>query len=508
MSDVLVLVGPGLAADEALLGEIAEREFAALGVRGVITHVRDAADVRARTRPRQGTSPAPIPATTPAGAPGRENGSGHVRTPAAGDGGLARRRGARVQATVIIPGPEEDIRRLMGESLGLVVWLDIWRADGIVVGEGAAHIHGRGLGGLAWAIRHAVHRLRHPYHRISYGPHHEQWADLYLPAEARTGASQEEMSRRKASRERAVPIEAGASEGLVREGEIPSMRVVSPEGVQERVGSSAEAGREVVGALLEGGEVAVPASEGALAPLPVRVPVVVLVHGGYWRSVWAADLMDALGADLVERGFAVWNLEYRRPDLHGWEVATADVAAGLDALASAGAPLDLGRVAVVGHSAGGQLALRAAADGARVSLAVSLAGVLDLVEGDRRWLSSGAVAVALGTVASHMPDIAGGVPGNATSRERSVADGHEVARSVYGAASPMLRLPLGVRQLIVQGSGDDLDLLDFGRRYAKAAHDAGDDVKYLEMVGDHFSVITPDTPIWRATALSITEALR
>jgi hypothetical protein len=72
----------------------------------------------------------------------------------------------------------------------------------------------------------------------------------------------------------------------------------------------------------------------------------------------------------------------------------------------------------------------------------------------------------------------------------------------------MLRLPLGVRQLIVQGSGDDLDLLDFGRRYAKAAHDAGDNVRYLEMVGDHFAVITPDTPIWRATALSITDALR
>jgi acetyl esterase/lipase len=254
--------------------------------------------------------------------------------------------------------------------------------------------------------------------------------------------------------------------------------------------------REVVEPLLE---------EAAVTPLPVgavRVPVVVLVHGGYWRSVWAADLMDALCADLVERGFAVWNLEYRRPDLHGWEAATADVAAGLDALASVEAPLDLGRVAVVGHSAGGQLALRAAADGARVSLAVSLAGVLDLVEGDRRWLSSGAVAAALGTTAAHMPDIAGDIA------ERVAARSGGAARSVYDAASPMLRLPLGVRQLIVQGSGDDLDLLDFGRRYAKAAHDAGDNVRYLEMVGDHFAVITPDTPIWRATALSITDALR
>lgn len=476
MSDVLVLVGPGLAADEALLGEIAEREFAALGVRGVITHVRDAADVRARTRTRRGTSAEPDPVAALAGPPSqRENAGASLSAHAPVENGRGlERRGARARATVIIPGPEEDMRRLMGESLGLVVWLDIWRADGVVVGEGAAHVHGRGLGGLAWAIRHAVHRLRHPYQHISYGPHHEQWADLYLPAEARTGASREEVAR-----EREAPSEVTASGG------------VAPE-----VAASGRVAPEVVEPLLE---------EAAVTPLPVgavRVPVVVLVHGGYWRSVWAADLMDALCADLVERGFAVWNLEYRRPDLHGWEAATADVAAGLDALASVEAPLDLGRVAVAGHSAGGQLALRAAADGARVSLAVSLAGVLDLVEGDRRWLSSGAVAAALGMTAAHMPDIAGHVP------ERVAARSGGAARSVYDAASPMLRLPLGVRQLIVQGSGDDLDLLDFGRRYAKAAHDAGDNVRYLEMVGDHFAVITPDAPIWQATALSITDALR
>ncbi|MFD2350938.1 alpha/beta hydrolase [Nonomuraea ferruginea] len=82
-------------------------------------------------------------------------------------------------------------------------------------------------------------------------------------------------------------------------------------------------------------------------------PVVVLVHGGYWRSVWAADLMEALCADLTARGFAVWNLEYRRPDLHGWDATTADVAAGMEALTRLDAPLDLGRLAVAGHSAGG-----------------------------------------------------------------------------------------------------------------------------------------------------------
>jgi len=224
----------------------------------------------------------------------------------------------------------------------------------------------------------------------------------------------------------------------------------------------------------------------------VPVPVVALVHGGYWRSTWGADLMGALAADLLGRGLAVWNLEYRRPDLHGWDATTADVAMGLSVLAEVDAPLDLRRVAVAGHSAGGQLALRAAADGARVALAVSLAGVLDLIEGDRRWVGTGAVAAALGTAAAHMPAIAGqqGDP-----------------ESLYGAASPMLRVPLGVRQLIVQGSQDDPDLVDFGRRYAKAAHGAGDQVTYLEMPGDHFAAITPDAPLWRAAAQTIAEIL-
>ncbi|MEV0597448.1 alpha/beta hydrolase [Nonomuraea cavernae] len=373
MRDAVVVVGPGLVADPALLGEAAEREFAALGVRGTIVHARDAAEVRSCTA-------------------------------RAGDSGTA---------VVAVPGPTPQARELMGRAAGPVVWLDLVRADDTEVGEGAVHLHGRGVEGLAWAIRHAVHRLSHPRRRVPYGEHRDQWADLYLPA---------------------LPADPPAADSA---------------------GMAASAG----------------------------APVAALVHGGNWRSVWAADLMDALALDLVDRGFAVWNLEYRRPDPHGWQATTDDVAAGLNALADVDAPVDLDRVAVVGHSAGAQLALRAAADGARVSLAVSLAGILDLVEADRRWLGSGAVAAALGART------------DAGSR-------------LYGTASPLLRLPLKVRQLVVQGSGDELDLVDFGRRYARAAREAGDEVTYLEMSGDHFAVIDPRAPIWRTTALAITETLR
>ncbi|HEX4817286.1 MAG TPA: alpha/beta hydrolase fold domain-containing protein [Nonomuraea sp.] len=352
MDEVLVVAGPAVVADGGLIKEIAEREFAALGVRGSVVHACDAAQVAALLR----------------------------------------------AGTVVIPGRSAEVRELVGRPAD-VVWVDLDRADGVEAGEGATHLHGRGLAGVAWGIRHAVHRLRHPgRRRIRYGPHRDQWGELYLPADA-------------------------------------------------------------------------------------DAPVVALLHGGYWRSIWAADLMEALCADLVGRGLAAWNLEYRRPDLHGWEATGADVAAGLAALG------DRGPVAVVGHSAGAQLALGAAAGGARVwsavspavSLAVSLAGVLDLVEGDRRWLGSGAVAAALG------------------------APSADIQR--YAAASPLLQIPLGVRQLIVQGTGDDLDLVDFGRRYARAALEAGDEVTYLDLPGDHFDVITPASPIWQATAAAIAAAL-
>ncbi|NJP95319.1 alpha/beta hydrolase fold domain-containing protein [Nonomuraea sp. FMUSA5-5] len=425
MREVLVIVGPEVVADAELLGEIARREFAALGVAGRLVHARDAAHVRSLMRTED--------------------------------------------VVVVVPAPGPDARTLLRQppGTGVVVPVDIDRVPG------ARHIHGRGLAGLAWAIRHAVHRARHPQvRRIPYGPSPEQWGDLYLPP-------------------------------------------------------APEAGAAVAGA----GPAEVPGAAG----VPGGVPVVALVHGGYWRSVWAADLMEALCADLAARGFAAWNLEYRPPDLHGWAATRHDITAGLAALhaiapttpagptlaarraepghgpdapdpaeprngpdapdraepqPSSAAPgqavpqppaLDLDRIVVAGHSAGAQLALRAVADGARVALAVSLAGVLDLQQTDRRWLSHGAMAAAL---------------------SQGALDEGELL-----ASSPLLRLPLGVPQIVVQGRGDDVDLVDFSRRYVAAARQAGDEVTYLELPGDHQDVITPGTPIWQATAAAITRAV-
>lgn len=233
-----------------------------------------------------------------------------------------------------------------------------------------------------------------------------------------------------------------------------------------------------------------------------RQPVVVLLHGGFWRARWQLDLMDALAVDLAERGVASWNVEYRPPDRHGWAATVADIRTAVAHVSrlAVDQPVDPNRVALVGHSAGGQLAVQLAADlnelsavrsgnevddpfgGLRPRLVVQLAGLVDLVETDRRDIGNGAVPTALGGAAVDLPE-------------------------VYAAASPLLRVPVGVRQLVVIGRRDGADLREMSRRYVRAAVNAGDEVELIEDDGDHFTVIDPASRIWRRTAEAMAKVL-
>ena len=214
-------------------------------------------------------------------------------------------------------------------------------------------------------------------------------------------------------------------------------------------------------------------------------PCVVLIHGGFWRARWDRTVMTPLAMDLARRGLAAWNVEYRRvgQDGGGWPGTLLDVAAAVDALAAV-AEVDVGRVAVAGHSAGGHLALWVAgrsrlpadAPGARPvvvpTLAVAQGGVSDLAAGYRERLGGGAVEALLG-----------GSPDDVPAR--------------YAVASPAALLPLGVAQLIVHGSRDDDVPPSQSRAYAAAARAAGDDVELLEPDADHFDLIDPGDPAWR-----------
>jgi acetyl esterase/lipase len=213
--------------------------------------------------------------------------------------------------------------------------------------------------------------------------------------------------------------------------------------------------------------------------------VAVVVHGGYWRARFGRSLMTELCLDLAARGWAAWNLEYRRVGAGGgWPETLVDVAAGVDALADLDVPLDLERVAAIGHSAGGQLAAWAAArprlpadaPGARprvrVGALVSQAGVLDLRLASELTPSDEPTRALLGD-------------------PRANSD-------AYAVASPRELLPLGVPQLLLHGDRDDTVSMRIAESYAERAWETGDECELVVLPGTgHFEHIDPRSQAWR-----------
>lgn len=213
---------------------------------------------------------------------------------------------------------------------------------------------------------------------------------------------------------------------------------------------------------------------------PARA-VVCLLHGGFWRMPYDRMEMAPLAAALAEDGFAVWNMEYRRlGGGGGWPETFLDIAAGIDHLAELDLPLD--KVVVAGHSAGGHLALWSArregfpgvpAPRVRLHGVAGLAPVADLAAAHDLALGRSAVAEFLGA---------------------SPADG--AAR--YDLASPLRRLPLGVKQLIVHGARDEALPAELSRAYAERARLAGDDVTYAEPAdAGHMDFLDPGSEATR-----------
>jgi acetyl esterase/lipase len=218
-------------------------------------------------------------------------------------------------------------------------------------------------------------------------------------------------------------------------------------------------------------------------------PVIVSIHGGSWRKRYGRAVMRAVVAELVARGWAVWNIEYRRVGNGGGFPQTfADVAAAIDHLDGLHPSLDLSRVDLLGHSAGGHLALWAAgrtklptgAPGAiagrpRVPIArvISLAGVCDLAGTYRAW-NGGAVRALMGGSPDRQP-------------ER------------YEIADPLAQVPLAMPVLLVHGVLDETVSVRVSRTYASAARAAGGEVELMEIEGEagrHRAFVDPRAVAW------------
>jgi acetyl esterase/lipase len=224
-----------------------------------------------------------------------------------------------------------------------------------------------------------------------------------------------------------------------------------------------------------------------------RQGTIIVIHGGAWRAEFTAAMGQPISWDLATRGWAVWNLEYRRVGYGvGWFDTFFDIATGIDMLTTFAAVLDLSQVVAVGHSAGGQLAMWAAArpqmpDGViganpKVSLTgvVSQAGVLNLRQVADDFLSGAGVRDFLGGPPEEMPEL-------------------------YDYADPFNYLPLPIPVICLHSRDDELVPFSQSESYVSAAVAAGGDVRLVEIPGWHNDPINPASSAWTASLGAIDE---
>jgi acetyl esterase/lipase len=232
-------------------------------------------------------------------------------------------------------------------------------------------------------------------------------------------------------------------------------------------------------------------------------PVAVIIHGGCWtREFGGITQMRNMAGDLAGQGIAVWNVEYRRYDEAGggYPGMYHDVAAAMDRLRvlAPGHQLDLSRIVLVGHSAGGHLAQWAGsrarlprssplfvADPLPVPTVISLGGLADLRN------EAALIKTSCDRDSAQLAGVA--------SAERP---------DVYADTSPAEMLPSGVRTVLIHGELDTISPLRAGQDYARRAQAAGDAADVIVLPGgSHYDEVAATSPSWSIVSAQIRKAL-
>jgi acetyl esterase/lipase len=214
---------------------------------------------------------------------------------------------------------------------------------------------------------------------------------------------------------------------------------------------------------------------------PVR-GAAVMIHGGFWRSGYDLSHASHLCAKLAQHGIAAASLEYRRVGNvgGGWRGSYEDVLAGFDA-AKCFLP-KTERFVVLGHSAGGHLALRLAVDRNAMCGVVALAPVASLAMAYQMNLSNGAVSEFLGGT----PDA---IPG------------------LYAEACPSLHSS-PVRRVLIHGTDDDIVPTSLSREFVEARQNDRPAVRLIEIkTAGHFDMIDPESEAFPTVLQTVTEMM-
>ncbi|MFP4207326.1 MAG: alpha/beta hydrolase family protein [Wenzhouxiangella sp.] len=236
------------------------------------------------------------------------------------------------------------------------------------------------------------------------------------------------------------------------------------------------------------GELRLPAGDGPH-------PVVVLIHGGCWLPAFDLDHARPLAEAITGLGYATWTIEYRRPaeGEDGWPETFLDAAAALDHLARLAGDyrLDVSDLTVMGHSAGGQLALWLAA---RPGFGADHPLVADNPLPVSRVLALAPI--------TDMADYAVTEQGCPAGARRVLGGSPDEQPNRYRAVSPIDNLVTGVAVDLVHAPDDAIVPIIQSEAYAERLQAAGGraDLHRLASPAGHFDVLLTDGPVWEVLA--------